>query len=87
MQTRTLEILAQLRELITPEIDALMCELEELTSYTDGCVWNPADACGQAVKEGARECFYFVGSTMHQVMGARTIINETLSMADDEVCE
>ena len=83
MQTRTLEILAELRELITPEIDALMCELAELTSYDEDSLWNPVDGQGQAIKEGARECYGFVASAMHQVMGARTIINETLSMVQE----
>jgi len=87
MQARTLEILAELRELITPEIDALMCELAELTEYGDDSVWDPEDGRGQALKESASECFRFVGTAMHQMMSARTIINETLSMADDEVCE
>jgi hypothetical protein len=79
-QTRVIELLTMLREAITPEIDGMLCELEELTSCDpdDADAWNPDDAQGQAIKEGARESFCFVNSAMHQVMGARAVITETL---------
>lgn len=78
-QTRTLEILAQLR-VLPPETDALMCELEVLTSYDENSVWNPEDGKGQAIKESARECYSFVATAMH---GARAIIEDTLEMAQE----
>ena len=76
-QTRTLEILAQLRD--TLETDALMRELGALTEYGDDSVWNPKDGKGQAIKEGARECFTFISSGSC----ARAVIEDTLEMAQE----
>ena len=76
-QPRTLEILAQLRDAHDP--DALLSELEKLTAYGDNSVWNPNDGKGQAIKEGARECFTFVSSGSC----ARAVIEDTLEMAQE----
>ena len=88
-QARVLELLRQLRGALIPEIDGMLCELENLTENypdfpEDG--WFPSDAEGQAVKDSARHSLWAINSAMRKVMTARSSITETLFIQTRFAC-
>ena len=85
-QQRTLDILSRLRELLSPEVDALLFELEDLTDRHDEIdepmYWSPSDAEGQAVKEGAFMALCAINEAIRHTFPAMDAIREVFDTVE-----